>query len=201
MRHFYKRRRKLGRVSLRKDFWDTPVSYCPFCPCANDVRFSVIFFFFAESLMSSKDWMWMYPPKAKTKWPLPKGDWRWRFDYISNLKDYIWKILNEPSSLQCMRFLWVRECFCFLCHKIKDGGYNKTNINKQLWPAQNTPALQAMNVAVISSSPLLPYNFFIVDPGLWEERSHLCLVEDFLITGTKVTVVKCTSPKQPHIWW
>ena len=30
----------------------------------------------------------------------------------------------------------------FLCHKIKDGGYNNTNMNKLL-PTQNTPALQA----------------------------------------------------------
>ena len=32
----------------------------------------------------------------------------------------------------------------FLRHKIKDGGYNNTNINNQLLPAQNTPALQAI---------------------------------------------------------
>ena len=31
----------------------------------------------------------------------------------------------------------------FLRHKIRDGGYNNTNINKQLSLAQNTPALQA----------------------------------------------------------
>ena len=31
----------------------------------------------------------------------------------------------------------------FLRHNIKDGGYNSTNINKQLSPAQNTAALQA----------------------------------------------------------
>ena len=31
----------------------------------------------------------------------------------------------------------------FLSHKIGDGGYNNTNINKQLSRAQNTPALQA----------------------------------------------------------
>ena len=31
----------------------------------------------------------------------------------------------------------------FLRHNIKDGGYNSTNINKQLSPAQNTPAMQA----------------------------------------------------------
>ena len=30
----------------------------------------------------------------------------------------------------------------FLCHKIKDGGYNNTNMNK-LSPTQNTPAVQA----------------------------------------------------------
>ena len=32
----------------------------------------------------------------------------------------------------------------FLHHKIKDGGYNNTNINKQLSPTENTPALQAI---------------------------------------------------------
>ena len=31
----------------------------------------------------------------------------------------------------------------FLSHKIKDGGYNNTNINKQLSLAQNKSALQA----------------------------------------------------------
>ena len=31
----------------------------------------------------------------------------------------------------------------FLRHNIKDGGYNSTNINKQLSPAQITPAMQA----------------------------------------------------------
>ena len=30
----------------------------------------------------------------------------------------------------------------FLRHNIKDGGYNSTNINKQLSPAQNTSAPQ-----------------------------------------------------------
>ena len=34
----------------------------------------------------------------------------------------------------------------FLRYNIKDGGYNSTNINKQLSPAQNTPALQAKNI-------------------------------------------------------
>ena len=53
------------------------------------------------------------------------------------------------SSLQCRCFLRARECFAResamlkLRHKIKDGGYNNTNINKQLLPAKNTPALQA----------------------------------------------------------
>ena len=32
----------------------------------------------------------------------------------------------------------------FLCLKIKDGEYNSKNINKQLSPAQNTPAVQAI---------------------------------------------------------
>ena len=32
----------------------------------------------------------------------------------------------------------------------KDGGYNSTNINKQLSPAQNTPALQANNNGSLS---------------------------------------------------
>ena len=37
----------------------------------------------------------------------------------------------------------------FLRHN-KDGGYNGTNINKQLSPAQNTPALQANNNGSLS---------------------------------------------------
>ena len=37
----------------------------------------------------------------------------------------------------------------FLCHKIKDGGYNNININKQLSPAKNTPAMQAINMVVL----------------------------------------------------
>ena len=43
----------------------------------------------------------------------------------------------ENAMLLCLLSL------IFLRHKIKDGGYNNTNINKQLSPAQNTPALQA----------------------------------------------------------
>ena len=38
----------------------------------------------------------------------------------------------------------------FLCHKIKDGSYKSTNIDK-LSPAQNTPALQAIINHVQSS--------------------------------------------------
>ena len=65
------------------------------------------------------------------------------------------------SNLQYRRLLWARECFCprkrhvespkerrkwgkspqSPCHKIKDGGYNSTSLNK-LSPAQNTPALR-----------------------------------------------------------
>ena len=53
---------------------------------------------------------------------------------IDQIKD--WFQLRTPISLHCRRFLWTR-------HKIKDGGYNNTNINKQLSPVQDTPALQA----------------------------------------------------------
>ena len=65
------------------------------------------------------------------------------------------------SNLQYRRLLCARECFGSRkrhvetpkerrkwgefpqspCHKIKDGGYNSTSLNK-LSPAQNTPALQ-----------------------------------------------------------
>ena len=34
------------------------------------------------------------------------------------------------------------------CYKIKDGGYNNTNINKQLSPTQNTPAMQPRKIGV-----------------------------------------------------
>ena len=88
-------------------------------------------------------------------------------------------IFHVHGSLQCRRFLRASECFCsrkrhvetheekrkwgeskggllfllsliFLRYKIKDGGYNDTNIKEQLSPAQNTPALQAMFTAVIT---------------------------------------------------
>ena len=39
----------------------------------------------------------------------------------------------------------------FLSHKIKDGGYNNTNINKQLSPAQNKSALQASRLMVANT--------------------------------------------------
>ena len=82
------------------------------------------------------------------------------------------------GTLQCRHFLRARECFArestllklekrgengasqkewgllsliFLRHN-KDGGYNSTNINKQLSPSQNTPALQA-SPSVVSSDP------------------------------------------------
>ena len=42
----------------------------------------------------------------------------------------------------------------FLWLKIKDGGYNTTNINKQLSPAQITPALQAVCVVLHEPKPL-----------------------------------------------
>ena len=44
---------------------------------------------------------------------------------------------RENAMLLCLLSL------IFLRHKIKDGGYNNTNINKKLSPAQNAPALQA----------------------------------------------------------
>ena len=40
-----------------------------------------------------------------------------------------------------LKLFWLSVIF--LRHKIRDGGYNNTNINKHLSPAQNTPALQA----------------------------------------------------------
>ena len=48
--------------------------------------------------------------------------------------------LFSPSHLP-LGLLFVLSLI-FLRHN-KDGGYNSTNINKQLSPAQNTPALQA----------------------------------------------------------
>ena len=39
----------------------------------------------------------------------------------------------------------------FLCRKIKDGGYNNTNMNK-VWPTKNTPALQAKRRSDIASA-------------------------------------------------
>ena len=52
-----------------------------------------------------------------------------------------------PLSFFCPSTYPKGYCFysslIFLRHKIKDGGYNKMNINKQLSPAKNIPALQA----------------------------------------------------------
>ena len=50
----------------------------------------------------------------------------------------VWILVTSCENQQFLLSL------IFLRHKIKDGGYNNTNINKQLSPAQNTPALQAM---------------------------------------------------------
>ena len=50
---------------------------------------------------------------------------------------------SERAKKQMARRKVVLLSPIFLCHKIKDGGYNNTNINK-LSPDQNTPALQAL---------------------------------------------------------
>ena len=50
----------------------------------------------------------------------------------------------------------------FLCHKIKDGGYNNTNINKQLSPAQNTLALQAADLPLSRHALYQPTNHWPV---------------------------------------
>ena len=50
----------------------------------------------------------------------------------------------------------------FLCHKIKDGGYNNTNIKKQLSPAQNTPALQAADLPLSRHALYQPTNHWPV---------------------------------------
>ena len=55
--------------------------------------------------------------------------------------------LPLPLSFFCPSTYPTGYCFysslIFLRHKIKDGGYNKMNINKLLSPAKNMPALQA----------------------------------------------------------
>ena len=55
--------------------------------------------------------------------------------------------LPLPLSFFCPSTYPKGYCFysslIFLRHKIKDGGYNKMNINKQLSPAKNMPALKA----------------------------------------------------------
>ena len=47
------------------------------------------------------------------------------------------------SPIQAFSRLLLLFSPSFLCHKIKDGGYNNTTINKQLSSNQNTPAVQA----------------------------------------------------------
>ena len=60
--------------------------------------------------------------------------------------------LLSPSHLLKGKLLLLSPIF--LCHKIKDGGYNNTNINK-LSPTQNTPALQAISFKKLTCLQLL----------------------------------------------
>ena len=55
----------------------------------------------------------------------------------------------------------------FLCHKIKDGGYNNTNINK-LSPTQNTPALQAISFKKLACLQLLVKGY--LKQTFWQRR-------------------------------
>ena len=61
--------------------------------------------------------------------------------------------LPLPLSFFCPSTYPKGYCFysslIFLRHKIKEGGYNKMNINKQLSPAKNTPALQAKSAVAL----------------------------------------------------
>ena len=45
----------------------------------------------------------------------------------------------------CSAGVFFANVFAKGCY-FKDGGYNNTNINKQLSPAHNTPALQAIKM-------------------------------------------------------
>ena len=48
---------------------------------------------------------------------------------------------NEASVSRAQGLLFLLSPIS-LCHKVKDGGYNNTNMNK-VSPTQNTPELQA----------------------------------------------------------
>ena len=51
--------------------------------------------------------------------------------------------LSSPSPLYFFRPSTYPQGYYFFLRHNKDGGYNSTNINQQLSPAQNMPALQA----------------------------------------------------------
>ena len=79
--------------------------------------------------------------------------------------------LPLPLSFFCPSTYPKGYCFysslIFLRHKIKDGGYNKMNINKQLSPAKNMPALQLNRLML-----------YISKEG---RKSRSCLVESMVI--------------------
>ena len=73
------------------------------------------------------------------------------FTTVKTESSYLCKIYHFYLACSAgVRMVLLRKAPCivaflspiFLCHKIKDGGYNNTNMNK-LSPTQNTPALQA----------------------------------------------------------
>ena len=76
-------------------------------------------------------------------------------------------LLSILSSVQCRRFLQARESFCSRKHHVETptdrsklgmskgaGQRGRVVVNKQLSPAQNTPAMQAMSIA--TSAPVAP---------------------------------------------
>ena len=105
-------------------------------------------------------------------------------------------------SLQRRRFLRAREFFfsrkrhvettlpILLCHKIKDGGYNNTNMNK-LSPTQNTLALRLPSFRRLISHHI----------G-WLLRGHETTLDGVSVQITMKTVISarflCRKKAAPH---
>ena len=86
-------------------------------------------------------------------------------------QEFPWELVEH---IQEQRLLFP----IFFCHKIKDGGYNKTNMNK-LSPTQNMSTLQARAILFVSGAAVefMPsLCLALVKMCLWLWHDHLSTV-------------------------